>query len=92
MIFEDRVDSLLEKDFYLHRACNRLGPKKFQVIIGNKTRLYVGEGNTLSEALTEAMNNYEKGETWPPIHLRKKYASSYKELDDTLKDFGIDLN
>ena len=92
MTFEDRVDWLLENGFYLHRACNRLGPKKFQVIIGKKTRLYVGKGDTLSEALTEAISNYEKGETWPPAHLRKKYASSYKELDDTLKGVGIDLN
>ena len=92
MTFEDRVDQLLENGFYLHRACNRLGFKKFHIMIGKDIKLYEGKGDTLSEALTEAINNYEKGETWPPAHLRKKHAGSYKELDDTLKDLGIDLN
>ena len=99
MTFEDRIDGLLENGFYLHRACNHLGPNKFHIIIGKKARLYVGEGNTLSEALTEAVDNYEKGETWPPAWLRhevfngyEEHAGGYKELDDTLKDLGIDLN
>ena len=92
MTFEDSIDLLMEKDFYLQRAHSQFGPKKFHVMIGQKTRLYAGEGNTLSEALTEAVDNYEKGEIWPPVRLRNKHASSYKELDDTLKDFGIDLN
>ena len=92
MTFEDHVDQLSENGFYLHRACNRLGLKKFHVIIGKKIRLYEGKADTLSEALIEAVSNYEKGETWPPAHLRKKHTSSYKELDDALKDVGIDLN
>lgn len=92
MTFEDRIDSLIDDGFYLYRASNRLGPKKYHVMIGKKAKLYVGKGDTLSEALTEAVDNYEKGEIWPPIHLRKRYAVSYKELDDTLKDLGIDLN
>ena len=99
MTFEDSIDLLLEKGFYLHRASNRLGPNKFHIIIGKKARLYVGVGGTLSEALAEAVDNYEKGETWPPAWLRHKvanrykgHAGGYKELDDTLKDLGIDLD
>ena len=92
MTFEESIDLLIEKDFYLHRACNRLGPNKYHVMIGKEARLYVGEGDTLSEALTKAEGNYEKGEIWPPARLRSKHAGSYRELDDTLKDLGIDLN
>ena len=93
MIFEDRVDQLLEDGFYLHRACNRLGFKRFHIMIGKNIRLYEGKGDTLSEALTEAISNYEKGETWPPAHLRKASSSvSYEELDGNLKDLGIDLD
>ena len=93
MTFEDSIDLLLEKDFYLQRAHSQFGPKKFHVMIGQKTKLYAGEGNTLSEALTEAISNHEKGKIWPPVRLRKASSSvSHKELDDELKDFGIDLN
>ena len=92
MTFEDRVDWLLENGFYLHRACTSCGFKKFHIMIGKDTRLYEGWGDTLSEAFTASINHYEKGETWPPAHLRKKHASSYKELDDTLKNLGIDLD
>ena len=89
MIFEDRINQLMKDDFYLHRACNRYGPKEFQVIIGHKTRLYMGEGDSLSEALDKAMSNYEKGERWPP---GRKRVISYRELDDTMKDLGIELD
>ena len=93
MIFEDRVDWLVENGFYLHRACSHFGHKKFHVMIGKGVRLYVGEGDTLSNAFTEAMDNYEKGETWPPAYLRKASSSvSYEELDGKLKDLGIDLD
>ena len=93
MTFEDRIDQLLENGFYIHRVCGPFGLKKFHIMIGKKVRLYVGEGDTLSDALTEAVNNYEKGETWPPAHLRTTSSStSYEELDGKLKDLGIDLN
>ena len=90
MTFEDSIDLLIERGFYLQRACSHFGLSKFHVIIGMKTRLYAGGGDTLSKALTEAMDNYEKGETWPP--LKNRHTSSHKELDDTLKDLGIDLD
>ena len=93
MIFEDRVDWLLENGFYLHRACTYSGAKNFRVIIGKGDRLYLGEENTLSDAFTESMNNYEKGETWPSARPRKASSSvSYEELDGELKNLGIDLN
>ena len=99
MTFEDSIDLLIEKDFYLHRACSHFGPNKFHVVIGKKAKLYVGEGDTLLKALSEAVDNYEKGETWPPAWLRSKivsrhkgHTSSYEELDGKLKDLGIDLN
>ena len=93
MTFEDRVDWLLENNFYLYRVCNLFGPKKFHIIIGKGTNIYAGGGDTLSEAFTDVMSSYEKGEIWPPVHLRKASSSvSYEELDGKLKDLGIDLD
>lgn len=92
MIFEERVDWLLENDFYLYRVCSKFGPKKFHIIIGKGTKIYAGAGDTLSESFTDVMSNYEKGETWPPAHIRKKHSVSYEELDSKLKSLGMDLN
>ena len=93
MTFEDSIDQLVEDGFYLHRACSHFGSSKFHIMIGKGVKLYVGGGDTLPDALTEAVNNHEKGETWPPAHLRRASSSiSYEELDDKLKDLGIDLD
>ena len=92
--FEDRVYWLIENGFFLHRACTHFSLFNFHIIIGKDGRLYGAGGDTLSEAFTEAMNNYEKRETWPPTaHLKgASNPTSYEDLNNTLKDLGIDLD
>ena len=62
-------------------------------MIGKGTKLYVAGGDTLSYAFNKAMDNYEKGKTWPTINPRKTFSPAICEgLDDTLKGLGIDLD